>query len=127
MKLFEKLHVWRIQRDMNHAWTIHQFISEAVGSLTLKANVLVQPDTPANLFLVVDSQLVLEEQVATLVDLLPVLPIMLFPSIHWTPLAIPDCKSPLFHPRYLFLIAPPDAVLLLWASRIYLWTLWESI
>lgn len=104
-EVLEKDHVGRIEGCVDHS---------------LEADVLVQPDRPAQAILSVYIKLILEDLVADLVDSIGLFPIILLASVDWTPLAVPDAKSTLIHPLTLLLITPPQTTLLFGSTSVNL-------
>jgi hypothetical protein len=81
---------------VNHAFkkqsvAVSEWALRLSGRLTLETNVLVQPNAPADLFLLVDGQLLAQQVVALIVRLLPRLFLVI--GIDRTKLAVPDLPN----------------------------------
>lgn len=109
---FEALHVGRVETNVDHS---------------LETDILIQPDAPADLLLVVDVELILEEQVSALVDLIRLLAIILPARVHRSEFAVPNREASLPHPCRLFQVTSSHTCLLLVRAHILLCRVGETI
>lgn len=71
-------------------------------------------------YLGIDLKLIIEDLVTSFIDGVGRRAIILFTSINWAPLAVPNAKTALVHPLTFLLVTPPKTTLLFFGTSICL-------
>lgn len=93
----------------------------------MEADILIEPDAPADLLLVIDRKLILQKQITTFVNLIRLLSVILVTGVDGPKLAVPNWQTPVSHPLCLLEVPSPDSRLLFFRSSIRVGRRRESI